>query len=67
MSVSGLSLETWEIKYNFWVRNRDLIPVFDLKLQTWLLSSLPACWGPDRAEQYETYSRWSMPVFSSVG
>ena len=37
---SGLCLETWEIKYHFWVRNLDfqtsiLFPVFNSKLQVW--------------------------------
>ena len=36
----GLGLETWEIKYHFWVRNQDfqnsiLFPVFNSKLQVW--------------------------------
>ena len=41
----GLGLDTWEIKYHFWVRNRNfqtsiLFPVFNSKLQVWFSFSL---------------------------
>ena len=41
---SGLGLETWEIKYHFWVRNWDfqtiiLFSVFNSKLQVWFCFS----------------------------
>ena len=33
---SGLSFETWEIRYNFWAKDRD----FQTNIFSWLLSSL---------------------------
>ena len=47
MAVLGSNLETQEIKHHFWVRTQDfqtsiLFPVFNSKVQVWLLSSLPA-------------------------
>ena len=47
MAVLGSNLETQEIKRHFWVRTQDfqtsiLFPVFNSKVQVWLLSSLPA-------------------------
>ena len=46
MAVSRFGLETWEIKYHFWVRLRDfqtsiLFPVFNSKLQVWFSFSQP--------------------------